>query len=139
LLIGYLSSELAPHTAIKLAELVPQYLDQSCFRIVNGDKEVVQELLQHPFDHICYTGNGNIAKIVMSAAAKHLTPVTLELGGKSPAIVSDKANLELSAKRIAWGKYWNAGQTCMCPDYALVQESVLPAFLGHLTKVGLEV
>jgi aldehyde dehydrogenase (NAD+) len=128
-------SELSPHASAKLAELIPKYLDNECVRVISGDKEVVTELLQHPFGHIIYTGGGRIGKIVMAAAAKHLTPVTLELGGKSPVIVSEKANLELAAKRIAWGKYFNAGQTCMCPDYALVHESILPAFVEAMKKV----
>lgn len=72
----------------------------------------------------------------MAAAAKHLTPVTLELGGKSPVIVSEKANIQLAAKRIAWGKFFNAGQTCMCPDYALVDEKVFPEFLDQLKIVS---
>ncbi|KAF2436310.1 aldehyde dehydrogenase [Tothia fuscella] len=127
-------SELAPHTAAKLTELLPKYVDPECFQFVNGDKDQVTELLKHPYGHIIYTGNGQIGSIVMAAAAKHLTPVTLELGGKSPAIVSDKANLALAAKRITWGKFFNAGQVCMCPDYALVQEDMLPKFLEELKK-----
>jgi acyl-CoA reductase-like NAD-dependent aldehyde dehydrogenase len=115
--------------------LIPKYLDEDCVRVVTGDKEVVTELLKHPFGHIIYTGSGPIGKIVMAAAAKHLTPVTLELGGKSPVIVSDKANIKLAAKRITWGKYFNAGQTCMCPDYALVQENMLLDFLDAMKKV----
>jgi acyl-CoA reductase-like NAD-dependent aldehyde dehydrogenase len=110
-------------------------VDPECFQFVNGDKDVVTELLEHPFGHIIYTGNGQIGSIVMAAAAKHLTPVTLELGGKSPVIVSNKANIALAAKRISWGKFFNAGQTCMCPDYALVQGDVLPQFLEELKKV----
>jgi acyl-CoA reductase-like NAD-dependent aldehyde dehydrogenase len=119
-----------------MTELVPKFLDPDCFRFVNGDKDVVGELLEHPFGHIIYTGSGAIGSIVMAAAAKHLTPVTLELGGKSPVIVSDKANIALAAKRISWGKFFNAGQTCMCPDYALVQENVLEEFLQELKKVS---
>ncbi|MCJ1375078.1 hypothetical protein MMC20_006312 [Loxospora ochrophaea] len=128
-------SELAPNCAMKAAELIPQYLDPTCFKVVNGGKEAVQEMLEHPFGHIMYTGGGVVGSIVMRAAAKHLTPVTLELGGKSPAIVSDKANIELAAKRIAWGKFVNSGQTCVAPDYALVQEDVMPEFLNEMKKV----
>ena len=120
---------------MKAAELIPQYLDPTCFKVVNGGKEAVQEMLEHPFGHIMYTGGGVVGSIVMRAAAKHLTPVTLELGGKSPAIVSDKANIELAAKRIAWGKFVNSGQTCVAPDYALVQEDVMPEFLNEMKKV----
>jgi acyl-CoA reductase-like NAD-dependent aldehyde dehydrogenase len=116
--------------------LLPQYLNSSCFRIVNGAVEVVTALLQHPYGHIIYTGAGPVGSIVMAAASKFLTPVTLELGGKSPVIVTAKADIALAAKRIAWGKFFNAGQTCMCPDYALVEESVMPEFLGRLRLVS---
>lgn len=118
-----------------IAELVPKYLDQSCYRVVNGGKEVVTELLKLQYDHICYTGGAAVGKIVMKAAAEFLTPVTLELGGKSPVIVSKNANLKLAAKRIAWGKFACAGQTCVAPDYALVEEEVLMEFLGCLKQV----
>ena len=131
-----LNSELAPHSAQLLTELLPRYLDNSCFRIVNGGVEVVTALLQHPYGHIMYTGAGAVGSIVMAAAAKYLTPVTLELGGKSPVIVTEKANVALAAKRIAWGKLFNAGQTCMCPDYALVDESIMPKFLEELKSVS---
>jgi acyl-CoA reductase-like NAD-dependent aldehyde dehydrogenase len=135
-LLEGLCSELASHTAAKLTELVPKFLDPECVQFVNGDKDAVTELLEYPFGHIIYTGSGPVGSIVMAAAAKHLTPVTLELGGKSPVIVSDKANIALAAKRISWGKFFNAGQTCMCPDYALVQEEVVPQFLEELKKVS---
>ena len=98
--------------------------------------EVVTALLHHPYGHILYTGAGPVGSIVMAAAAKNLTPVTLELGGKSPVIVTAKADIALAAKRIAWGKFFNAGQTCMCPDYALVEESVMPKFLEQLKLVS---
>ena len=131
-----LNSELAPYSAQLLTKLLPQYLDNSCFRIVNGAVEVVTALLQHPYGHIMYTGAGSVGSIVMAAASKFLTPVTLELGGKSPVIVTAKADIALAAKRIAWGKFFNAGQTCMCPDYALVEESVIPEFLEQLKLVS---
>jgi hypothetical protein len=83
-----------------------------------------------------YTGAGPVGSIVMAAASKFLTPVTLELGGKSPVIVTAKADIALAAKRIAWGKFFNAGQTCMCPDYALVEESVMTEFLEQLKLVS---
>ncbi len=92
------------------------------------------ELLSHQFDHIFYTGNGAVGRVVMEAAAKHLTPVTLELGGKSPAIVTDSADLAVSARRVAWGKYVNAGQTCVAPDYVLVHEASHDAFVEELGK-----
>ena len=137
-LIPLASSEIAPHAAAKLVELIPEYLDNDCVKVVTGDKDVVTALLTHPFGHIIYTGNNVIAKIIMTAAAKHLTPITLELGGKSPVIVSDKANIKLAAKRITWGKFFNAGQTCMCTDYALVHEGVLDEFLEAMKKVRLQ-
>ena len=130
------NSELAPRSAQLLTKLLSQYIDNSCFRVVNGAVEVVTALLQHPYGHILYTGAGPVGSIVMAAAAKHLTPVTLELGGKSPVIVTAKADIALAAKRIAWGKFFNAGQTCMCPDYALVEESVMPEFLEQLKLVS---
>ena len=129
------NSELSPNVALLLTKYLPEYLEQSCYRIVNGDVEVVTALLEHPYGHILYTGNGTVGKLIMAQAAKNLTPVTLELGGKSPVIVSETANIPLAAKRIAWGKYFNAGQTCMCPDYALVHETVLPEFLEQFKMV----
>lgn len=94
-----------------LANLFPRYLDSSAYIVVNGAVEQSTELLKHRFDHIFYTGSGNIGKIIAKAAAEHLTPVTLELGGKSPAVIFDDANLKVSARRIAWGKFVNAGQS----------------------------
>jgi aldehyde dehydrogenase (NAD+) len=128
-------SEIAPHASAKLAELIPKYLDDGCVKVVTGDKDVVTALLTHPFGHIIYTGNNVIAKIVMTAAAQHFTLITLELGGKSPVIVSNKANIKLAAKRITWGKFFNAGQTCMCTDYALVHEGVYDGCLEAMKKV----
>jgi aldehyde dehydrogenase (NAD+) len=112
-------SELAPATSALIARLVPEYLDAGCVRVVEGGVPETTALLELPFDHILYTGNGNVGRIVMAAAAKHLTPVTLELGGKSPCIVLPDADLETTARRIAWGKFTNAGQTCIAPDYVL--------------------
>jgi aldehyde dehydrogenase (NAD+) len=112
-------SELAPATSALLARIVPEYLDPDCVRVIEGDVPETTALLDLPFDHILYTGGGNVARIVMAAAAKNLTPVTLELGGKSPCIVLPDANLEATARRIAWGKFTNAGQTCIAPDYIL--------------------
>ena len=104
-------SDLAPNVAKLLIELFPKYLDQNSYRMVHGDAQVVGPLLQnHRFDHIFYTGSGTVGKIIMSAAAKHLTPVTLELGGKSPAIVADDADIEITVQRLTWGKTCNSGQ-----------------------------
>lgn len=112
-------SELAPATSALIAQLIPEFLDPDCVRVVEGDVPETTALLELPFDHILYTGGGNVARIVMAAAAKNLTPVTLELGGKSPCVVLPDANLEATARRIVWGKFTNAGQTCIAPDYVL--------------------
>lgn len=112
-------SELAPAASALMARIVPEYLDTDCVRVVEGGIPETTALLELPFDHILYTGNGKVGRIVMAAAAKNLTPVTLELGGKSPCIVMPDANLETTARRIAWGKFSNAGQTCIAPDYIL--------------------
>jgi aldehyde dehydrogenase (NAD+) len=127
-------SEVTPHTSALIAEIVPRYLDRDCIRVVEGAVEETTELLEQRFDHILYTGNGAVARIVMEAAAKHLTPVTLELGGKSPCLVDASANLEVAARRIAWGKFLNSGQTCVAPDYVLVEESVEEELLGQIKK-----
>jgi aldehyde dehydrogenase (NAD+) len=113
-------SELAPVTSAALARLVPRYLDPEAVAVVEGGAEEAQALLAQRFDHIFYTGSARVARVVMEAAACHLTPVTLELGGKSPALVDAGADLEVAARRIAWGKLMNAGQTCVAPDYVLV-------------------
>jgi aldehyde dehydrogenase (NAD+) len=113
---------------------VPEYLDRDAVAIVEGDAHVVTGLLAQKWDHIFYTGNGRIGRVVMEAAAKHLTPVTLELGGKSPVIVDRGANLAVAAKRVAWGKFVNAGQTCVAPDYVLVDRHVEAQFVDALVK-----
>ena len=127
-------SEVAPATSAVLADLIPRYLDERAVQVVTGGVPETTELLSHQFDHIFYTGNGTVGRIVMKAASRHLTPVTLELGGKSPAIVTDSADLVVSARRVAWGKFINAGQTCIAPDYVLVAESCHDAFVGELGK-----
>jgi aldehyde dehydrogenase (NAD+) len=117
-------SEVAPATATAIATHLNDFVDPAVAQVVNGGVPVASELLEHRFDHVFYTGNGPVGKIVMRAAAEHLTPVTLELGGKSPAIVSADARIDVAARRIAWGKFVNAGQTCVAPDYVLVEEAV---------------
>jgi aldehyde dehydrogenase (NAD+) len=130
-------SELAPATADAVQALVAEMNDPA-FALVLGGVAETTAVLEQRFDHILYTGNGKVARIVMRAAAEHLTPVTLELGGKSPAIVSRKADIDLAARRIAWGKFLNAGQTCVAPDYVLVERPVhdeLVAAIGkHVTE-----
>ncbi len=112
-------SELAPATADLIARLVPHYLDRRAVAVVTGGAEATTALLRERFDHIFYTGNGRVGRIVAHAAAEHLTPVTLELGGKSPAFVDGSTDLRIAAERIAWAKFTNAGQTCVAPDHVL--------------------
>ncbi len=112
-------SELAPATSALLARRLPEFLDRDCVRVIEGGADETGALLENAFDHILYTGSGRVGRIVMAAAARHLTPVTLELGGKSPCVVLPDAELECAARRIAWGKFTNAGQTCIAPDYIL--------------------
>jgi aldehyde dehydrogenase (NAD+) len=125
-------SEVSAATSALLARLVPQYLDPTAVALVEGGVAETTALLTERFDHIFYTGNGAVGRVVMTAAARHLTPVTLELGGKSPVIVDRSANLKVAARRVAWGKWLNAGQTCIAPDYVLVDEQVRTAFLDEL-------
>ncbi|MGC2655247.1 MAG: aldehyde dehydrogenase family protein, partial [Mycobacterium sp.] len=112
-------SEVSPATSAQLARLLPQYLDPDAVAVIEGAVEETTTLLEQRFDHILYTGNGTVGRIVMTAAAKHLTPVTLELGGKSPALIEPGIDLATAARRIAWGKFLNAGQTCVGVDYVL--------------------
>ncbi len=128
-------SELAGATSRLLAEKLPQYIDADCFPVVEGAVPETTSLLEQRFDHICYTGGANVARIVMTAAAKHLTPTTLELGGKSPCIIDDSVNLKVAAKRIAWGKFMNCGQTCVAPDYILVTDKCHDPLVAELKSV----
>ncbi len=127
-------SEVSPSCSAVLAELVPRYLDTSAVQVVEGGVPETSALLEQRFDHIFFTGSGPIGKIVMAAAAKHLTPVTLELGGKSPCIVDRKVSLEVSARRILWGKFFNTGQTCIAPDYVLVHRDKHDALLAAFER-----
>lgn len=130
-------SELAPATSAAMARLVPQYLDPAAVAVVEGGVEETTALLAQRWDHIFFTGNGRVGRIVAAAAAEHLTPVTLELGGKSPVYVDDSADLAAAARRIAWGKFMNAGQTCVAPDYILATKAVserLAAELGNAVR-----
>lgn len=130
-------SELAPATSNILARLLPEYLDPDAVAVVEGDADTTTALLEQRFDHVFFTGGTRVAKIVMAAAARHLTPVTLELGGKCPAIVND-GDLLAAARRIAYAKFINAGQTCVAPDYVLVESSRADELLRHLRAVLLE-
>jgi aldehyde dehydrogenase (NAD+) len=122
-------SELAPATSVLIAKLVPQYLDRDAIRVVEGAADVTQDLLSQGFDHALFTGGTEIGRKIMAAAAPTLTPVTLELGGKSPALIAPGFDLALAAERIATGKLFNAGQTCVAPDYVLVPEAQREAFI----------
>jgi len=123
-------SEISPATAALMAELVPRYLDTNCVKVVTGGVPETTELLREKFDYIFYTGSTAVGKIIGEAANKHLTPCTLELGGKSPAYIDDTGNLEYVVRRLCWGKFTNCGQICVAPDYVLctkaVQERILP-------------
>jgi aldehyde dehydrogenase (NAD+) len=127
-------SEITTHTSAALAAILPRYLDKDAFAVVEGGVPETTELLEQKFDHILYTGNERVAQIVMTAAAKHLTPVTLELGGKSPCIIDKSADIEVAASRIAWGKFINAGQTCVAPDHVLVHREVATQFIDAITR-----
>jgi len=118
-------SEISPATSAAIAMLVPEYLDRRAVAVVEGGVPETTELLEQRFDHIFYTGNGRVGRIVAKAAAEHLTPVTLELGGKSPVYVDESVPLAEAAKRIVWGKFMNSGQTCVAPDYVLGRPEVL--------------
>lgn len=125
-------SEHTSHTEALIETLFNATFEPEYCKVVTGAKETVQALLELPFDHIFFTGSTNVGRIVYQAAAKHLTPVTLELGGKSPTIIEKTAKLELAARRIVYGKYLNAGQTCIAPDYIYVDETVQEAFIEAL-------
>ncbi|MBP1327141.1 aldehyde dehydrogenase (NAD+) [Leucobacter exalbidus] len=126
-------SELAPATSALLARLLPEALDRRAIAVVEGAVETTTALLSEKFDHIFYTGSGKVGRIVARAAAEHLTPITLELGGKSPAYVDRTVPLADAAKRIVWGKFMNAGQTCVAPDYVLGDADTLAELAPHLT------
>ncbi|MGL5922503.1 aldehyde dehydrogenase [Chroococcidiopsis sp.] len=127
-------SEIATHVAKVLAKMLQKYFDPTYISVVEGGVETSQKLLTEKFDHIFFTGGTNVGRIVMEAAAKYLTPVTLELGGKSPCIVDTDINLEYAARRITWGKFINAGQSCIAPDYLLVPEAIKQQFIEKIQK-----
>ncbi|WP_439883525.1 aldehyde dehydrogenase [Pontibacter sp. MBLB2868] len=127
-------SELTPHISAVIADLVQENFAEEHIAVVQGGVPTTQHLLEQHFDYIFFTGSTKVGKIIMKAAAETLTPVTLELGGKSPAIVTEDADLELAARRITWGKFVNAGQTCVAPDYVLVQEQVKEEFVQLLAQ-----
>lgn len=125
-------SELPSRTADLMEEIINHHFPSAYFCVINGGVEVTTELLKHRFDKIFFTGSIPVGRIIYEAAAKHLTPVTLELGGKSPTFVMADANIKVTARRIVWAKYLNAGQTCVAPDYVLVEKSIEEPFLEAL-------
>ncbi|HPV50112.1 MAG TPA: aldehyde dehydrogenase [Smithellaceae bacterium] len=127
-------SELASHSAAIIDKVLGETFPEEYIRVVQGGVEETHALLAQQLDYIFFTGSVPVGKVVMEAAAKNLTPLTLELGGKSPAIVHESADLPTAASRIAWGKFMNAGQTCIAPDYVVVHEAVSDAFLNELVS-----
>ncbi|GAA5905142.1 hypothetical protein JCM8208_000292 [Rhodotorula glutinis] len=127
-------AEQSPATAALIASLLPKYLDQSAFICVLGAVPQATALLKLRYDHIFYTGSGGVGRIVAKAAAEHLTPVTLELGGKSPAVVLDDANIDVVARRIIWAKFVNAGQICISTDYILTTPAMEPKLIAAMKR-----
>lgn len=127
-------SEHAPHTSAVSAKLVREAFDESYIAVVEGGVEVSKALTAQKWDYIFFTGGTEVGRLIYQAAAKHLTPVTLELGGKSPCIVDKDTNIKLSARRIAWGKFINAGQTCIAPDYLLVHREVKAQLIDEINN-----
>jgi aldehyde dehydrogenase (NAD+) len=125
-------SEISQNTCRLLNDMITELFPENEIAVINGDKIVATELLKKPFDHILFTGSSSIGKIVMKAAAENLSSITLELGGKSPVIVDETADLNDAARKIVWGKYMNSGQTCVAPDYLLVQENYYQKFIKVL-------
>jgi len=128
-------SELAPACAQVIEEIFTKYLDPAFFRVVQGEIPETTALLDLAWDHVMYTGNGHVGRIVATACAKHLTPVTLELGGKSPVVIDPQMDMMLAARRVMWGKTVNAGQTCVAPDYILIPKEGQAKFVEALEKV----
>ncbi|RCU42812.1 aldehyde dehydrogenase [Chryseobacterium lacus] len=125
-------SEVAANTMVAMAKIINENFDPELLHVAQGGVEETTEILQLKFDKIFFTGSTRVGKIVYEAAAKHLTPIVLELGGKSPAIVTESADFQIAAKRIVWGKFLNGGQTCVAPDYVLVNEKIKDKFLEYL-------
>jgi aldehyde dehydrogenase (NAD+) len=127
-------SELTPNTSFLIAKIIRETFEVKHVVAILGDAKIAENLLKNRWDFIFFTGSVKVGKIVAKAAAEHLTPVVLELGGKNPCIVEKSANLKLSAKRIVWGKFINAGQTCIAPDYLLVHNSIKQEFVNLLQQ-----
>nr|XP_057943501.1 aldehyde dehydrogenase family 3 member A2b [Doryrhamphus excisus] len=127
-------SEVSAHTAKVMEDLLPLYIDKELYPVVTGGVPETQELLRQRFDHIFYTGNSAVGKLIMAAAAKHLTPVTLELGGKSPCYIDKTCDISIACRRVAWGKYTNCGQTCIAPDYILCDPAIQDSVIEELKR-----
>lgn len=127
-------SELTPNTSAIIDEIISKVFSKNHVEVVEGGVNVAQNLLAQKWDYIFFTGSVSVGKIVAKAAAEYMTPVTLELGGKNPCIIDETANIKLAAKRIVWGKFINAGQTCIAPDYLLVQKKVKSELIEHLKQ-----
>jgi aldehyde dehydrogenase (NAD+) len=125
-------SELTPHTSQIISEILGSIFEPEFISVVQGDANVAENLLKLPFDHIFFTGSTRVGKLVMKAASENLSTVTLELGGKSPTIIDASCDLAMAAQKIIWGKYLNNGQTCVAPDYILVEESCLDSLISQL-------
>jgi aldehyde dehydrogenase (NAD+) len=127
-------SEFAPHTAAAITKLIGLTFPEEYIAVVQGEREVAEGLLRERFDCIFFTGSSNVGRAVMTAAARHLTPVTLELGGKCPCLICADAPLDITARRVAWGKFMNAGQTCVAPDFVVVDRRVFAVFVAALKR-----
>ncbi|XP_049911929.1 aldehyde dehydrogenase family 3 member A2-like isoform X2 [Epinephelus moara] len=127
-------SEVSSHSAKVMDELLPHYLDKDLYPVVTGGVSETQELLKQRLDHIFYTGNSTVGKLVMAAAARHLTPVTLELGGKSPCYIDKNCDIAVACRRITWGKFVNCGQTCIAPDFILCESSIQSQVVEEIKK-----
>ncbi len=127
-------SELSPKTSEIITKIITKVFDKNHVEVIEGGVEVSEQLLTQRWDYIFFTGSVAVGKIVAKAAAENLTPVTLELGGKNPCIIDETANLKLAAKRIVWGKFINAGQTCIAPDYILIQKDMKSHFVTYLKE-----
>lgn len=127
-------SELTPKTSAIIVRIIEKVFQHNHVKVIEGGITITQDLLAQRWDYIFFTGSVAVGKIIAKAAAEHLTPVTLELGGKNPCIIDETANLKLAAKRIVWGKFLNAGQTCIAPDYILIQEKMKDHFVTLMTK-----
>ena len=127
-------SELTPNTSAIIDEIISKVFSKNHVEVVEGGVDVAQNLLEQKWDYIFFTGSVAVGKIVAKAAAEYMTPITLELGGKNPCIIDETSNIKLAAKRIVWGKFINAGQTCIAPDYLLVQKKVKSELIEHLKQ-----